>query len=92
MQGQSSWVVRIFSTLAAIAILALGFVFSVAIILALLIVAVIAIVYFWWKTRALRKAYAARAANEHVYDKADAQGALRPPIEGEGTRVDDDGR
>jgi len=49
---------KVLASLLGLATLVLGFMFSIVIIPAILVLALLGFGYFWWKTRALRKAMA----------------------------------
>lgn len=86
MTEKPSLLSRLLGLVFGVAFLALAFVFSLVIFIVLLGVGLIALGYFWWKTRALRRAQAAAAEviieSSGHYEVKDEL----PAIEGESRR------
>ena len=88
-QGRLS---QLFSLLAGLLLLALGFLFSVVFLAALLVLGGTLWLWLWWKTRSLR-----RASNDPEFTTSIHAGGESSPqdgytIEGEATRIGDDDR
>mgnify|MGYP005809862423 CR=1 FL=1 len=74
---------NLLALLIGVILLTLGLMFSVVILAVGAILGAALWIYFWWRTRALRRAMAAARANGGM----DGDGAV---IEGEAVRVNDD--
>lgn len=74
--GESSLLTRILAALAGVILLVVGFMFSLVLLAVLAVAGLVGLGWFWWKTRALRKAMKQRPADGHV-------------IEGEAIEVED---
>jgi hypothetical protein len=74
---------NLLALLAGVILLALGLMFSVVILAVAAVLGVVAWIYFWWRTRALRRTLATMSTNGGM----DGGGAV---IEGEAVRVNDD--
>lgn len=68
-------------------LLTLGLMFSVVILAVGAVLGAVLWIYFWWRTRALRRAMAAARMNGGMHDGMDGDGVV---IEGEAVRVNDD--
>lgn len=71
---------KLFATLLTAALLVLGFMFSVVVLAVVAVLGVLGFGYFWWKTRALRRAIREQQMNPRQYTPDNV-------IEGEATVV-----
>lgn len=74
---------KLFATLLTAALLVLGFMFSVVVLAVVAVLGVLGLGYFWWKTRALRRAIREQQRQARQYGSDDV-------IEGEATLVRED--
>lgn len=77
---------RLLGFLLSVAFLALAFVFSIVIFFALLVLAVVAMIWFWWRTRALRRQRGTVIIESTGHYEVREE---RPALEGEGRRIDE---
>ncbi len=66
--GQPSLLKKILALMAGVILLVAGFMFSLVILAFFLVIGFAVLSYFWWKTRALRKAMKQRPPDGHVID------------------------
>lgn len=66
--GQPSLLKKILALMAGVVLLVAGFMFSLVILAFFVCVGLVVLSYFWWKTRALRKAMKQRPPDGHVID------------------------
>lgn len=79
-QSEPGLLGKLLALLVGAALLVLGFMFSVVLLAIVLVIGMLAFAYFWWKTRALRK-----AMREQRY----AESVAGEVIEGESFVVDE---
>ncbi len=89
MQPKPHLLLRILGVLIGGALLLLAFAFSLVILAVLSVLASAALGYFWWKTRALRRAHSERTMPAAEDEEAPQDATERPAIEGESKRVDE---
>jgi UPF0716 family protein affecting phage T7 exclusion len=66
--GQSSLLTRILATVAGMILLVVGFMFSLVLLAVIAVAGLVALGWFWWKTRELRKTMKQHPADGHVID------------------------